>query len=51
MHERTHTCTKSYMIAVSRTRSGDYSYSFESCVRGYHVYQTVWVINFYCYKN
>ena len=49
MHEQTCTYTKGYMMAVSGTRSGDYSYSFESCVRVYHVYQTVWVINFYCY--
>ena len=38
MHKRTPTCTKSYIMAVSR--SDNYSYCF---VRGYHVYQTVWV--------
>ena len=37
MHKRTCTCMKSYMMAVSR--SDNYSYHFESCVRGYHVYQ------------
>ena len=37
MHERTRTCTKSYMMAVSR--SDNYSYRFKICVRGYHVYQ------------
>ena len=37
MHKRARTCTKSYMMAVSRP--DNYSYRFENCVRGYHVYQ------------
>ena len=31
MHEQTRTCTKSYMIAVSRS---DNSHHFERCVQG-----------------
>ena len=37
MHKQARTCTKSYMMSVSRP--DNYSYSFESCVRGYHAYQ------------
>ena len=37
MHKRARMCTKSYMMAVSRP--DNYSYRFESYVRGYRVYQ------------